>query len=225
MLFPGIFGSWSTALFCDSRRHVRLFEIATGSRVPKTWTLDTILFKCKALVEELRNGGLKPIGVPYDWRLSITQSVKTLIASIDLAKKRYSVPSVDVVAHSMGALIVRSYVQSAAYRGDINKLVMLGAPNQGGVDAYYGWEGGDMVGGGWDYGLRWSLPSKTFQRRMFIYFAQRCRVRPSIHAIRQGVVANISISFLRRVYQLTAATAAADVRGQHHSSSAQPGRR
>ena len=45
--------------------------------------------------------------------------------------------SVDIVAHSMGGLIARSYLQSDWYStGQIDQLLMLGTPNHGAVDAY-----------------------------------------------------------------------------------------
>jgi len=45
--------------------------------------------------------------------------------------------SVDIVGHSMGGLVARSYIQSGLYQlGEIDKLLMLGTPNHGAVDAY-----------------------------------------------------------------------------------------
>ena len=45
--------------------------------------------------------------------------------------------SVDIVAHSMGGLLARSYLQSDLYQpGEVNQLLMLGTPNHGAVDAY-----------------------------------------------------------------------------------------
>src|SRR5207249_49954 len=57
------------------------------------------------------------------------------------------VPRVHVVAHSMGGLAARYYIQNLYQdRGDIDKLAMLGTPNRGSVTAYYAWEGGDWFG-------------------------------------------------------------------------------
>ena len=45
--------------------------------------------------------------------------------------------AVDIVAHSMGGLVARSYIQSDLYQaGEVDQLLMLGTPNHGAVDAY-----------------------------------------------------------------------------------------
>ena len=45
--------------------------------------------------------------------------------------------AVDIVGHSMGGLVARSYIQSDFYdEGSIDSLLMLGTPNHGAVDAY-----------------------------------------------------------------------------------------
>jgi hypothetical protein len=54
------------------------------------------------------------------------------------------VPSVDIVAHSMGGLVTRSYLQSPAYHGSygtgrlpkVDNFVMLATPNEGAVKAF-----------------------------------------------------------------------------------------
>ncbi|HDO23621.1 MAG TPA: lecithin--cholesterol acyltransferase, partial [bacterium] len=51
---------------------------------------------------------------------------------------------VDIIAHSMGGLVARSYIQDANYRNDVGKLIMLGAPNYGSSDVYTLWEGGHV---------------------------------------------------------------------------------
>ena len=43
----------------------------------------------------------------------------------------YGIPKVNIIAHSMGGINSRWYIQNPGYRNDINKLVMLGTPNHG----------------------------------------------------------------------------------------------
>ena len=93
--------------------------------------------------------------VPWDWRMTLDESTgvltafeKYLMAKIDEAKDPNDdgIPDfdkVDVVAHSMGGLMTRAYIQSTKYRNDIGRFVMLGTPNEGSTKAYYMAHGGD----------------------------------------------------------------------------------
>jgi len=84
---------------------------------------------------------------PYDWRVSLKSGTDTykkyLLPVIDKAREDTGWSKVDIVAHSMGGLLVRSYIQSRDYRGDIEKFAMVGTPNHGSLNAYHMWEGGD----------------------------------------------------------------------------------
>jgi len=51
--------------------------------------------------------------------------------AINEITKETGVPKVNIVAHSMGGLNSRWYIQNPGYRLDVNKLVMLGTPNHG----------------------------------------------------------------------------------------------
>ncbi|MDO8570639.1 MAG: hypothetical protein Q7R97_03585 [Candidatus Daviesbacteria bacterium] len=96
----------------------------------------------------------------YDWRKTndwtdpdpgaALPAKKYLAEAIDKAKTANpGISKVNVVAHSMGGLVVRSYVESPNYRGDINKAFLIGSPNNGSTFAYYTWEGG-IVPPNWD---------------------------------------------------------------------------
>ncbi len=52
---------------------------------------------------------------------------------IDLVKSKTGASQVDIVAHSMGGLISRTYINSNSYntRKDVRKLIMAGTPNHG----------------------------------------------------------------------------------------------
>ncbi len=104
---------------------------------------------------------------PYDWRLPVAPrdgisdglidsthvdptdtvweyGIEYLHYWIDQARQAWidggSDPAefqVDIIAHSMGGLLARSYLQSDLYSvGTIDQLLMLGTPNHGAVDAY-----------------------------------------------------------------------------------------
>ncbi|MEX1112617.1 MAG: hypothetical protein WEC84_04085 [Candidatus Andersenbacteria bacterium] len=87
----------------------------------------------------------------YDWRKPVkTTAVEYFAPIIEEAKQKTG--KVDVIAHSMGGLVVREYLQKEGYTGnEIDQLILLGTPNEGAVDAYVAWEGGIFP-------ERWSFP-------------------------------------------------------------------
>lgn len=83
----------------------------------------------------------------YDWRKSVSDSAASyLIPWIDRARSRSGQNKVILVAHSMGGLVARSYIQSEAYRtrNDVERLITLGTPHLGAPEAYYPWQGGEL---------------------------------------------------------------------------------
>ncbi|WP_052566686.1 lectin-like protein [Candidatus Magnetobacterium casense] len=100
-----------------------------------------------------KNDEFKVFEVPYDWRLSLDDKTTCpggkkpweyyLKPVIDRAKHETGYKTVYVVAHSMGGLLTRTYIQDENYGNDIEKFVMLGTPNEGSANAYSIWEGGD----------------------------------------------------------------------------------
>lgn len=94
--------------------------------------------------------------VPYDWSLSIPDIAAQYLAPwIAHAQQVSGQESVDIVAHSMGGLVARAYIQDLDYvSGTVRKFAMVGTPNQGSTQAYFSWEGGDPIkadefGGDW----------------------------------------------------------------------------
>ena len=82
--------------------------------------------------------------VPYDWRMGIDDIAKIYLKPwIDEAKEKTGTDTVNIIAHSMGGLVTRAYIQSSGYEKDIGKFAMVGTPNYGAGMAYYIWEGGD----------------------------------------------------------------------------------
>src|SRR3989344_448730 len=80
----------------------------------------------------------------YDWRHSNEQSATEYLAPIIAEAKERSVSGkVDIIAHSMGGLLVQEYIKSDAYtEGEIDQFIMMGTPNDGSSNAYLPWEGG-----------------------------------------------------------------------------------
>jgi len=85
----------------------------------------------------------------YDWRRDIARNAAKLDAFIEQIRRDYNMPKlkVDIVAHSMGALLTRYFIRygkrdvldSDTFRPDnagankVRKVVLIGAPNMGSV--------------------------------------------------------------------------------------------
>jgi pimeloyl-ACP methyl ester carboxylesterase len=98
----------------------------------------------------------------YDWRQDNVLTARKLDAFIEQIRKDYGDPGlrVDVIAHSMGGLIVRYYQRygtddvldsnvfpvTGAGATKIRRFVMLGTPNQGSVTAIHKFLNGYRVG-------------------------------------------------------------------------------
>lgn len=81
----------------------------------------------------------------YDWRQPASESATEYLKPIiDEAKQKTGADQVDIIAHSMGGIVSRSYIQGSNYENDVDQLILIGTPNEGAADAYVAWEGGDF---------------------------------------------------------------------------------
>lgn len=121
--------------------------------VPKNdiWYMDPILHTYDDLIHTLiANGYTKDVNLfpmPYDWRRSNVDTAIQLEEKIAEIKEICECQKVDIVAHSMGGLIARQYIQSNRYNNDIDQLIFLGTPHLGAPKAYLMWEGGEIGSG------------------------------------------------------------------------------
>ena len=111
---------------------------------PITHTYDPLIARLRA-VGYVDDKTLFPF--PYDWRVPNEDTAELLKEQIAQVKAICGCAKVDIVAHSMGGLVARSYIQGQDYADDINKLIEVGTPNAGSVAAYYTWEGGELYSG------------------------------------------------------------------------------
>ena len=121
----------------------------------------------KALIKEFENKGYKEgktlFIAYYDWRKPVSENwEKYLKPKIEEAKQKSGQDHVDLVAHSMGGLLSRAYIQSDNYGRDVNKLVMMGTPNYGASESYVVWEGG-LYPQGWTPPLKLYISSIEWQ--------------------------------------------------------------
>lgn len=81
---------------------------------------------------------------PYEWRDSNVFTANLLDGKIEEVKSICDCGKVDVIAHSMGGLAARTYIQSVDYDEDIDQLIFLGTPHKGSPKAYLQWEAGEF---------------------------------------------------------------------------------
>ena len=117
----------------------------------------------QGLIDKLEDAGYTPgyklFIAHYDWRQPNAESANEyLIPAIEEAKAMSGKNKVDIVAHSMGGLVAREYIQGPNYQDDVDELIMLGTPNEGAADAYVAWEGG-TIPERWDVKSKWYIKS------------------------------------------------------------------
>lgn len=129
IVIPGIMGSWDK---------------------DEKWQIDPIFHTYDNLCEEfLANGyenGKNFSVFPYQWRDSNIENAKLLHKRIEEIKKETNRPKVDIVAHSMGGLLAREYIESGYYENDVDQLITVGTPHLGAPKDYVTWEAGEFMG-------------------------------------------------------------------------------
>lgn len=112
------------------------------------WVIDPILHTYDDLIATLDANHYTPevdlFTFPYNWRKSNVETALLLKEKIDAVKAICECEKVDLVAHSMGGLVARQYIQSDAYENDVDQLIFLGTPHLGAPKAYLMWEGGEV---------------------------------------------------------------------------------
>ena len=84
--------------------------------------------------------------VPYDWRLDLSDSTARLDAVIQTALANSPTGKVNIIAHSLGGLLVKEYIRSSGNSRLINKLILAGVPNLGAPKAAKILSYGDNMG-------------------------------------------------------------------------------
>lgn len=124
-------------------------SIFTPTPLGKIWGFGPAGYIYEPFIDNLKNLGFiegKNLFICYyEWWKSIPECINTLKLTINAAKAKNGSDKVDIVCHSMGGLLARSYIQSDKYENDIDKLIFLASPHCGAANAYYGWEGGTVA--------------------------------------------------------------------------------
>jgi hypothetical protein len=127
IIIPGILGSWQKDFI---------------------WVIDPIFHTYDNLINTLlANGYVKDqtlFTLPYNWEASNFLNAQVLQEKIAEIKTVCSCSKVDIVAHSMGGFIVRSYVEGNHYQNDIDQVIFLATPHLGATYDYKAWEAGNI---------------------------------------------------------------------------------
>ncbi len=109
--------------------------------------LDPIWHKYDDIVESLQKNGFKKdidfFLFPYNWRISNSDTAVVLKNKIRQIKEQTKISKVDLVVHSMGGLVARSYAERDNYADNIDQIIFLGTPHRGAPKAYLMWEAGE----------------------------------------------------------------------------------
>jgi len=127
IIIPGVLGSWP--------------ENGELKIDPIFHSFDNLIAQFEA------NGYVKGVNLfefSYDWHNSNVVNAQLLRYEIDqIRAKNGNWPKVDIVAHSMGGLLAREYIESDYYQGDVDQLITIATPNNGSPQSYLTWEAGD----------------------------------------------------------------------------------
>jgi pimeloyl-ACP methyl ester carboxylesterase len=82
------------------------------------------------IIESLQDAGYDAKFFPYDWRLSLEYNAEQLNAQIDT----WGYAKVDLIGHSMGGLLARTYIENSVYAARVEKVITVAAPYLGAPD-------------------------------------------------------------------------------------------
>jgi pimeloyl-ACP methyl ester carboxylesterase len=139
VLLPGLGASWN---------HQKMLM---GLDQPQSaWFMTPGIKVYDGLIETFKNAGYHIEGEEknlfvfnYDW----TKPVNDIVEDFKNYLQNEVSPSlgeeIDLVGHSLGGLVARTYVQNNP-DNQVEQLLTLGSPHHGAVQTYYPWEGGDI---------------------------------------------------------------------------------
>lgn len=114
ILIPGIMGSYQVSGEWKIDPILRTYDNLTEAMLAAQYEYDETLFV-----------------FAYDWRQSNALTASLLKQKIDEIKQRTGKSKVDIIAHSMGGLVARYYIQSNEYENDVDQVIFLGTPQIG----------------------------------------------------------------------------------------------
>lgn len=91
------------------------------------------------MAQLLRDAGHSVAYFTYPSDGPLEDSAALLASEMETLRKSFPEIRIDILAHSMGGLVARRYVEGSAYAGGVDHLILLGTPNMGSRWATYRW--------------------------------------------------------------------------------------
>ncbi len=160
------------ALNFDGSENIE-YPMKSGDIIRKTtvgilglnYTSDTF----DGLIQELTTNGYeedKDLFVfPYDWRKDNAENAGLLKNKIDEILATTSATKVDIVAHSMGGLLAKSYIAQNG-TSTIDKIIFIGTPHLGAPKAYKALMYGDDMGIRFGFSILYPAEVKYISQNM-----------------------------------------------------------
>ena len=124
VIVPGIMGSWNWDVLKDTSVNP-IVKLEGWSFPPGPPVYKNLVDALKLAV-----GADKVFVAFYDWRRSNVQGAKNYLKPIiDKAKAMSPTGKVNIVAHSMGGILARVYIEGPDYQDDVDQLITLGTPH------------------------------------------------------------------------------------------------
>ncbi len=143
VLVPGMGSSWDYQ------------AILTGQK-GDNWTVPNFINVYSDLVNSLVANGYRLnenlFIFAYDWRQKVVQSGRDLnsyLSRLVYEGKISHDDKVSLVGHSMGGLVIRSFLHLDTRSQQIGAVIMAGSPHFGAIDSYGIWEGATMWNSSW----------------------------------------------------------------------------
>lgn len=161
-----------------------LFEVGCDNPDDWDWILPTAEEDFQPLIERFADADYTEENqylsvLFYDWRKPLADNIAVLKNRIGDVTTTTGSSAVDLVGHSMGGLLGRSYIQSDTYGDDVTHLVTLGSPHQGAAKAYPYWEAASFY--------RVDLEEKIAFSVILLYYMDREWSLNPIYTLRQVI--------------------------------------
>lgn len=142
ILIPGLGGSWDV-------------DAIVGGTPGNNWRIPGFVTTYQNLISSLKNAGYEENNnlfvFAYDWRKNLSNlsiDLNNFVQSLIIQGKVTVLDKVNLIGHSYGGLVARAYGQNQGLPR-INKIITLGSPHLGVLDAYAAWEGATIWSKSW----------------------------------------------------------------------------